>query len=126
MLPSVQQRCCSSCITRTPPTCRTSGTPTWFHVPQGDPRCLNVVEFDRLLRESQQEVLRLQRQIALKNFKEGLRSSASSSGGSGPSAASCPGPALNAGTKDSLAAQVCSGHTALGRAAHGKVRQVGR
>ncbi|XP_015736307.1 peripheral-type benzodiazepine receptor-associated protein 1 isoform X2 [Coturnix japonica] len=88
---------------------------------KGDPRCLNVVEFDRLLRESQQEVLRLQRQIALKNFKEGLRSSASSSGGSGPSAASCPGPALNAGTKDSLAAQVCSGHTALGRAAHGKV-----
>uniref|UniRef100_A0A8C2SVN4 TSPO associated protein 1 n=1 Tax=Coturnix japonica TaxID=93934 RepID=A0A8C2SVN4_COTJA len=39
---------------------------------KGDPRCLNVVEFDRLLRESQQEVLRLQRQIALKNFKEGL------------------------------------------------------
>ncbi|XP_014110338.1 PREDICTED: peripheral-type benzodiazepine receptor-associated protein 1-like, partial [Pseudopodoces humilis] len=35
-----------------------------------DPHCLNVIEFDRLLRESQQEVLRLQRQIALKNFKE--------------------------------------------------------
>uniref|UniRef100_A0A8C3UP73 TSPO associated protein 1 n=1 Tax=Catharus ustulatus TaxID=91951 RepID=A0A8C3UP73_CATUS len=35
-----------------------------------DPRCLNIIEFDRLLRESQQEVLRLQRQIALKNFKE--------------------------------------------------------
>ncbi|NWQ66432.1 RIMB1 protein, partial [Neopipo cinnamomea] len=38
-----------------------------------DPRCLNVIEFDRLLRESQREVLRLQRQIALKNFKECLR-----------------------------------------------------
>uniref|UniRef100_A0A8C9FSR0 RIMS-binding protein 2 n=1 Tax=Pavo cristatus TaxID=9049 RepID=A0A8C9FSR0_PAVCR len=59
---------------------------------KGDPRCLNVVEFDRLLRESQKEVLRLQRQIALKNFKECLRSSKSSSGGSLPSAAACPGP----------------------------------
>ncbi|NXE96677.1 RIMB1 protein, partial [Menura novaehollandiae] len=45
-----------------------------------DPRCLNVIEFDRLLRESQREVLRLQRQIALKNFKECLRSSKMSSG----------------------------------------------
>ncbi|NXG21228.1 RIMB1 protein, partial [Grallaria varia] len=49
-----------------------------------DPRCLNVVEFDRLLRESQREVLRLQRQIALKNFRECLR---------GPK--TCPGSAPN-------------------------------
>ncbi|NWW23968.1 RIMB1 protein, partial [Falcunculus frontatus] len=52
-----------------------------------DPRCLNVIEFDRLLRESQREVLRLQRQIALKNFKECLRSSKMSSGSAVPSAA---------------------------------------
>uniref|UniRef100_A0A669PUB8 RIMS-binding protein 2 n=1 Tax=Phasianus colchicus TaxID=9054 RepID=A0A669PUB8_PHACC len=58
----------------------------------GDPRCPNVVEFDRLLRESQKEVLRLQRQIALKNFKECLRSSKGGSGGSLPSAAVRPGP----------------------------------
>uniref|UniRef100_A0A669PCW4 RIMS-binding protein 2 n=1 Tax=Phasianus colchicus TaxID=9054 RepID=A0A669PCW4_PHACC len=59
---------------------------------KGDPRCPNVVEFDRLLRESQKEVLRLQRQIALKNFKECLRSSKGGSGGSLPSAAVRPGP----------------------------------
>eukprot|EP00076_Gallus_gallus_P032262 XP_024997800.1 peripheral-type benzodiazepine receptor-associated protein 1 isoform X3 [Gallus gallus] len=94
---------------------------------KGDPRCLNVVEFDRLLRESQKEVLRLQRQIALKNFKECLRPSKGSSGGSLPSAASCPGPALNACSKDSPAAkEVCSGGPALGGAAHGKVRQAGQ
>ncbi|XP_039588816.1 peripheral-type benzodiazepine receptor-associated protein 1 isoform X6 [Passer montanus] len=58
-----------------------------------DPRCLNVIEFDRLLRESQREVLRLQRQIALKNFKECLRSSKMSSGSAMPSAATRPGPA---------------------------------
>ncbi|XP_039938093.1 peripheral-type benzodiazepine receptor-associated protein 1 isoform X5 [Hirundo rustica] len=52
-----------------------------------DPRCLNVIEFDRLLRESQREVLRLQRQIALKNFKECLRSSKMSSGSAMPGAA---------------------------------------
>ncbi|XP_077643586.1 peripheral-type benzodiazepine receptor-associated protein 1 isoform X1 [Lonchura striata] len=57
-----------------------------------DPRCLNVIEFDRLLRESQREVLRLQRQIALKNFKECLRSSKMSSGSAMPSAATHPGP----------------------------------
>ncbi|XP_016158470.1 PREDICTED: peripheral-type benzodiazepine receptor-associated protein 1 isoform X7 [Ficedula albicollis] len=57
-----------------------------------DPRCLNIVEFDRLLRESQQEVLRLQRQIALKNFKECLRSSKMSSGSAMPSAAARLGP----------------------------------
>ncbi|NWW58341.1 RIMB1 protein, partial [Ifrita kowaldi] len=49
-----------------------------------DPRCLNVIEFDRLLRESQREVLRLQRQIALKNFKECLRSAKMSSGSAMP------------------------------------------
>ncbi|NWW31572.1 RIMB1 protein, partial [Panurus biarmicus] len=57
-----------------------------------DPRCLNVIEFDRLLRESQREVLRLQRQIALKNFKECLRSSKLSSGSAMPSAATRLGP----------------------------------
>ncbi|XP_023794797.1 peripheral-type benzodiazepine receptor-associated protein 1 isoform X10 [Cyanistes caeruleus] len=57
-----------------------------------DPHCLNVIEFDRLLRESQQEVLRLQRQIALKNFKECLRSSKMSSGSTVPSAATRLGP----------------------------------
>ncbi|XP_071430915.1 peripheral-type benzodiazepine receptor-associated protein 1 isoform X7 [Pithys albifrons albifrons] len=45
-----------------------------------DPRCLNVTEFDRLLRESQREVLRLQRQIALKNFRECLRAPKASPG----------------------------------------------
>uniref|UniRef100_A0A4X2L5I2 TSPO associated protein 1 n=1 Tax=Vombatus ursinus TaxID=29139 RepID=A0A4X2L5I2_VOMUR len=34
------------------------------------PQWLNVWDFDRLLRESQQEVLRLQRQIALRNLRE--------------------------------------------------------
>uniref|UniRef100_A0A8C3JI29 RIMS-binding protein 2 n=1 Tax=Calidris pygmaea TaxID=425635 RepID=A0A8C3JI29_9CHAR len=57
-----------------------------------DPRCLDVIEFDRLLRESQQEVLRLQRQIALKNFKECLRSSQTRSGDALPSVAGRPGP----------------------------------
>ncbi|KAL2297197.1 hypothetical protein Nmel_016493, partial [Mimus melanotis] len=52
-----------------------------------DPCCLNIIEFDRLLRESQQEVLRLQRQIALKNFKECLLSSKMTSGSAMPSAA---------------------------------------
>ncbi|XP_072209920.1 peripheral-type benzodiazepine receptor-associated protein 1 isoform X3 [Excalfactoria chinensis] len=87
---------------------------------KGDPRCLNAVEFDRLLRESQKEVLRLQRQIALKNYKDCLRSSKSSSGGSLPSNAACP--ALNAGCKASLAAkEIRSGDPAQGGAAHGKV-----
>uniref|UniRef100_A0A8B9ZJP6 TSPO associated protein 1 n=1 Tax=Anas platyrhynchos TaxID=8839 RepID=A0A8B9ZJP6_ANAPL len=66
-----------------------------------DPCCLNVVEFDRLLRESQKEVLRLQRQIALKNFKECLRSSKTSSGSSLPSATTCLGATLNTCIKDS-------------------------
>ncbi|NWR38843.1 RIMB1 protein, partial [Tachuris rubrigastra] len=62
-----------------------------------DPRCLNVIEFDRLLRESQREVLRLQRQIALKNFKECLRPPKMSPGGAVPSAAPRLGP--NSGSK---------------------------
>ncbi|NXK41449.1 RIMB1 protein, partial [Piprites chloris] len=57
-----------------------------------DPRCLNVIEFDRLLRESQREVLRLQRQIALKNFKECLRPPKMSPGSAVPSAAPRLGP----------------------------------
>ncbi|XP_038013684.1 peripheral-type benzodiazepine receptor-associated protein 1 isoform X10 [Motacilla alba alba] len=57
-----------------------------------DPSCLKVIEFDHLLRESQREVLRLQRQIALKNFKECLRSSKMSAGSAMPSAAARPGP----------------------------------
>ncbi|XP_065551166.1 peripheral-type benzodiazepine receptor-associated protein 1 isoform X12 [Lathamus discolor] len=68
-----------------------------------DPHCLNVIEFDRLLRESQREVLRLQRQIALKNFKECLRSSQASSGVL-PSAATrlgLPVPMLNTCSKGS-------------------------
>ncbi|XP_061458872.1 RIMS-binding protein 3-like isoform X2 [Rhineura floridana] len=36
---------------------------------------LNISDFDRLLRESQREVLRLQRQIMLKNLRESLQSS---------------------------------------------------
>uniref|UniRef100_A0A8C0AZM4 TSPO associated protein 1 n=1 Tax=Buteo japonicus TaxID=224669 RepID=A0A8C0AZM4_9AVES len=59
-----------------------------------DPRCLNVIEFDRLLRESQREVLRLQRQIALKNFKECLRSSKISSDSALPSTATRLGPPI--------------------------------
>ncbi|KAM9525398.1 peripheral-type benzodiazepine receptor-associated protein 1 isoform 12-T12 [Guaruba guarouba] len=59
-----------------------------------DPHCLNITEFDRLLRESQREVLRLQRQIALKNFKECLHSSQASSGGVLPSADPCLGPPI--------------------------------
>ncbi|XP_057265918.1 peripheral-type benzodiazepine receptor-associated protein 1 isoform X3 [Pezoporus wallicus] len=69
-----------------------------------DPHCLNVTEFDRLLRESQREVLRLQRQIALKNFKECLRSSQASSAGVLPSADTrlgLPVPMLNTCNKGS-------------------------
>ncbi|NWX05273.1 RIMB1 protein, partial [Caloenas nicobarica] len=64
-----------------------------------DPRCLNVIEFDRLLRESQREVLRLQRQIALKNFKESLRSFKTSSGSALPSAATRLGPLVEPGVQ---------------------------
>ncbi|XP_035199034.1 peripheral-type benzodiazepine receptor-associated protein 1 isoform X8 [Oxyura jamaicensis] len=87
-----------------------------------DPRCLNVVEFDRLLRESQKEVLRLQRQIALKNFKECLRSSKTSSGSSLPSATACLGATLNTCIKDSpLPKEACSGDPVLRVEAHRKV-----
>ncbi|NXF51572.1 RIMB1 protein, partial [Oceanites oceanicus] len=64
-----------------------------------DPRCLNVIEFDRLLRESQREVLRLQRQIALKNFKECQHFSKISSGGTLPSAAVRLGPPVEPGVE---------------------------
>ncbi|NXJ31682.1 RIMB1 protein, partial [Ciconia maguari] len=87
-----------------------------------DPRCLNVIEFDRLLRESQREVLRLQRQIALKNFKECLRSSKISSGGTLPSAAARlgpPVPMLNTCIKGSpLPKEARLGDPALGGEAH--------
>ncbi|XP_068512458.1 peripheral-type benzodiazepine receptor-associated protein 1 isoform X7 [Anas acuta] len=87
-----------------------------------DPCCLNVVEFDRLLRESQKEVLRLQRQIALKNFKECLRSSKTSSGSSLPSATTCLGATLNTCIKDSpLPKEARSGDPALRVEAHRKV-----
>ncbi|XP_009463113.1 PREDICTED: peripheral-type benzodiazepine receptor-associated protein 1-like [Nipponia nippon] len=83
-----------------------------------DPRCLNVIEFDRLLRESQREVLRLQRQIALKNFKECLRSSKISSGGALPSTAARvgpPAPTLNTCIKGSpLPKETRLGDPALG------------
>ncbi|XP_026717415.1 peripheral-type benzodiazepine receptor-associated protein 1 isoform X9 [Athene cunicularia] len=90
-----------------------------------DPHCLNVIEFDRLLRESQREVLRLQRQIALKNFKECLRSSKISSGGASPSAAARlgpPVPTLDTGAKGSpLLKAACLGDPALGGEAHREV-----
>ncbi|XP_071882335.1 peripheral-type benzodiazepine receptor-associated protein 1 isoform X9 [Anas platyrhynchos] len=87
-----------------------------------DPCCLNVVEFDRLLRESQKEVLRLQRQIALKNFKECLRSSKTSSGSSLPSATTCLGATLNTCIKDSpLPKEARSGDPVLRVEAHRKV-----
>ncbi|NXW47763.1 RIMB1 protein, partial [Nyctiprogne leucopyga] len=87
-----------------------------------DPRCLNIIEFDRLLRESQREVLRLQRQIALKNFKECLHSSKISSGGTLPSAATRLGPPIpmpNTCIKSSpLPKEARSGDPALGGEAH--------
>ncbi|XP_069647685.1 peripheral-type benzodiazepine receptor-associated protein 1 isoform X11 [Haliaeetus albicilla] len=90
-----------------------------------DPRCLNVIEFDRLLRESQREVLRLQRQIALKNFKECLRSSKISSDSALPSTATRlgpPVPMLNTCIKSSpLAKEACLGDPLLGKEAHREV-----
>ncbi|XP_051665466.1 peripheral-type benzodiazepine receptor-associated protein 1 isoform X5 [Manacus candei] len=78
-----------------------------------DPRCLNVIEFDRLLRESQREVLRLQRQIALKNFKECLRPPKMSPGSARPSTAPRLGP--NTGSKGSpLPKEASLGDPALG------------
>ncbi|XP_074969213.1 peripheral-type benzodiazepine receptor-associated protein 1 isoform X10 [Phalacrocorax aristotelis] len=90
-----------------------------------DPRCLNVIQFDRLLRESQREVLRLQRQIALKNFKECLRSSKISSGGSLPSTVARlgpPVPTLNTCLKGSpLPKETRLGDAALGGEVHREV-----
>ncbi|XP_063030346.1 peripheral-type benzodiazepine receptor-associated protein 1 isoform X3 [Melospiza melodia melodia] len=85
-----------------------------------DPRCLNIIEFDRLLRESQREVLRLQRQIALKNFKECLRSSKVSSGSALPSAAARPGP-TNSCLKDAPQPKEALGDSVLGGRAHREV-----
>ncbi|RLV97901.1 hypothetical protein DV515_00011322 [Chloebia gouldiae] len=90
-----------------------------------DPRCLNVIEFDRLLRESQQEVLRLQRQIALKNFKECLRSSKMSSGSAMPSAATRPG-LTNSCLKSAPRPKEALGDPALGERTRREVRQVGQ
>ncbi|XP_062485696.1 peripheral-type benzodiazepine receptor-associated protein 1 isoform X10 [Pezoporus occidentalis] len=93
-----------------------------------DPHCLNVTEFDRLLRESQREVLRLQRQIALKNFKECLRSSQASSVGVLPSADThlgLPVPMLNTCSKGSpLPKEARLGDPALKGGASREVRQV--
>ncbi|KAM3661278.1 peripheral-type benzodiazepine receptor-associated protein 1 isoform 4-T4 [Ammospiza maritima maritima] len=85
-----------------------------------DPRCLNIIEFDRLLRESQREVLRLQRQIALKNFKECLRSSKMSSGSALTSAAAHPGP-TNSCLKDAPQPKEALGDSVLGGRAHREV-----
>ncbi|XP_063197874.1 peripheral-type benzodiazepine receptor-associated protein 1 isoform X8 [Chroicocephalus ridibundus] len=93
-----------------------------------DPRCLNIIEFDRLLRESQREVLRLQRQIALKNFKDCLRSSQTRSGNALPSAATRPGPPVPTPntciTGSPLPQEACPGEPALAGEAHRQVRQV--
>ncbi|KAM9370592.1 peripheral-type benzodiazepine receptor-associated protein 1 [Phaethornis superciliosus] len=90
-----------------------------------DPRCINVIEFDRLLRESQKEVLRLQRQIALKHFKECLRSSKTTSGSTVPRAATRLGPpvrTLKPRVKGSpLCKEVGLGASALGGATRGEV-----
>ncbi|XP_054064589.1 peripheral-type benzodiazepine receptor-associated protein 1 isoform X4 [Rissa tridactyla] len=90
-----------------------------------DPRCLNIIEFDRLLRESQREVLRLQRQIALKNFKDCLRSSQTRSGNALPSAATRPGPPVPTPntciTGSPLPQEACPGEPALGGEAHRQV-----
>ncbi|KAM4760385.1 peripheral-type benzodiazepine receptor-associated protein 1 isoform 10-T11 [Cyanocitta cristata] len=87
---------------------------------KNDPHCLNVIEFDRLLRESQREVLRLQRQIALKNFKECLRSSKMSSGSAMPSAAAHLGP-TNSCLKGAPRPKGALGDQTLGGRAHREV-----
>ncbi|XP_039241623.1 peripheral-type benzodiazepine receptor-associated protein 1 [Pipra filicauda] len=85
-----------------------------------DPRCLNVIEFDRLLRESQREVLRLQRQIALKNFKECLHPPKMSPGSARSSTAPRLGP--NTGSKGSpLPKEASLGDPALGGRARREV-----
>nr|Q9JIR0.2 RecName: Full=Peripheral-type benzodiazepine receptor-associated protein 1; Short=PRAX-1; AltName: Full=RIMS-binding protein 1; Short=RIM-BP1; AltName: Full=TSPO-associated protein 1 [Rattus norvegicus] len=55
------------------------------------PQWLHMRDFDRLLRESQREVLRLQRQIALRNQREPLRP-ARSQGSTAPSSVGAPAP----------------------------------
>ncbi|XP_051491479.1 peripheral-type benzodiazepine receptor-associated protein 1 isoform X11 [Apus apus] len=77
-----------------------------------DPRCLNVTEFSRLLRESQREVLRLQRQIALKSARGCLRGSRARSGPAAPRLETC-GPGSPRGKEAGLGER-------------GEVRQVGR
>lgn len=59
--------------------------------PQEGPQWLHVRDFDRLLRESQREVLRLQRQIALRNQREPLRP-ARPPGPTAPSRVGAPAP----------------------------------
>uniref|UniRef100_A0A8C3QP93 RIMS-binding protein 2 n=1 Tax=Cyanoderma ruficeps TaxID=181631 RepID=A0A8C3QP93_9PASS len=88
-----------------------------------DPHCLNIIEFDRLLRESQREVLRLQRQIALKNFKECLRSSKMSSGSAVPRAATRLRP-TNSCLKGAPRPKEPLGDPALGGRARREVTQV--
>ncbi|XP_043387231.1 peripheral-type benzodiazepine receptor-associated protein 1 isoform X10 [Chelonia mydas] len=89
------------------------------------PHCLNLIDFDHLLRESQKEVLRLQRQIALKNFKESLHSSKAGSKSSSSIAANCLGPSVP--TLDtsinfsSLSKGVQLGEPTLAMGAHRKV-----
>ncbi|XP_038231797.1 peripheral-type benzodiazepine receptor-associated protein 1 isoform X9 [Dermochelys coriacea] len=89
------------------------------------PHCLNLIDFDHLLRESQKEVLRLQRQIALKNFKESLHSSKAGSKSSLSIAANCLGPSVP--TLDtsinfsSLSKGVQLGEPTLAMEAHRKV-----
>ncbi|XP_030392303.1 peripheral-type benzodiazepine receptor-associated protein 1 isoform X9 [Gopherus evgoodei] len=89
------------------------------------PHCLNLLDFDHLLRESQKEVLRLQRQIALKNFKECLQSSKTGSKSSSSIAANCLGPSVT--TLDtsinysSLSKGVQLGEPTLAMEAHRKV-----
>ncbi|XP_065429216.1 peripheral-type benzodiazepine receptor-associated protein 1 isoform X14 [Chrysemys picta bellii] len=89
------------------------------------PHCLNLLDFDHLLRESQKEVLRLQRQIALKNFKESLQSSKTGSKSSSSIAANCLGPSVptldTSINYSSLSKGVQLGEPTLAMEAHRKV-----
>ncbi|XP_074869767.1 peripheral-type benzodiazepine receptor-associated protein 1 isoform X1 [Carettochelys insculpta] len=90
------------------------------------PQGLNLASFDRLLRESQKEVLRLQRQIALKNFKESLHSLKTGSKSSSPIAAMCLGPSAptpDSGINDSpLSKGAQVGEPTLAMEVHRKVQ----
>lgn len=66
-------------------------TPLPVPQPQEGPQWLHVRDFDRLLRESQREVLRLQRQIALRNQQEPPPSSRPP-GPAAPARAGAPAP----------------------------------